>query len=372
MTDRWDDRELERLMKEGLESRAREADVDVAVADRARAAARGTRWRTAAAAGLVAASVAGVAGGVVLLRDDEPRSGGVTGATDETPIVVDEWRTEYWHDIQVDVPADWGWGASPMAESIGRGGLIGCYPSAFRDPDGPVSDRAEEITPYVGRPFALTDFCELYRDDQWPEPEAPYVWLGTPIEPGIREFDNGYVQETIEFEGEPVTVATDDPALRQQILDSVTGGETCLSEYDDEPVAASSFDLVDGVRAVTVCAYHHDTPAEPLRLAYAVELPGSAGDRLAAALAAAPPVDLDCSPGDGNSLVQLDVQSKANPDLINTYLVRTGSCFGIETGQSMTPLTKEIAASWAVAGVPTVVYASGPSWIYDYFIGPQG
>ena len=54
-----------------------------------------------------------------------------------------EWRTEAWHGLQVEVPADWAWG--------------GCADRRLRDgrhsrlTDGAVDC---ETTPYVGRPVS--------------------------------------------------------------------------------------------------------------------------------------------------------------------------------------------------------------------------
>ncbi len=378
MTDHRDDRELERLMKEGLETRAREADVDVPVADRARSAARSGRWRTATAAGLAAASVVAVAGGVALLGDDDRRSGGrdVAGDRDLTPTVVDEWRTEYWHDIAVDVPADWGWGGSPMADSIGRGNqLVACAAGAFRAP-GVTGAPDFSGTPYVGRPFTLTDTCELFRDGQWREPEAPYLWFGSPIEPGTREFDNGFVQETIEFEGEPVTVATDDPSLREQILDSVRAGETCFSELEAPPRSTQFFDGVgESFSSLTVCAYRRDTAGETLRLAYVSELPASSARELLEAVdgrgAESPPKSQAC--GVANVFVELHLTTSGGDEM--TLAVDLGECPGIEVGERLVELTEATVQPWAVGGLPTILYAPwawDEPWMVKYFTGPQG
>ena len=375
----WDERELERLMKEGLEARAADVDTDVPVADRARASARSSHWRTAAAAGLVAASVAGVAGGVALLRDDEVDSGGVSADPTETTVVA-EWRTEYWHDIQVDVPADWGWGGSPFEENFSdpeydeEGSLTACAAGAFRAP-GVTGEPDFRATPYVGRPFFLTDVCELFRDGQWREPEAPYLWFGTPIEPGIREFDNGFVQETIEFEGEPVTVATDDPSLRRQILDSVTGGETCMSEYDGRPPTSPAPEGAIDFSGLTVCAYRSDEGSQLNRLAYAVELDRGAADRLVRAVAGSDRVR-GCPEGAEDGVtVQLNLRGSAGTEDV-AWLVDLGDCPRVDLGiGDARKLTEANVSIWAVDGLPTVLFASwayNEPWMSRYFIGPQG
>ncbi len=371
----WDERELERLMKDGLEARAREADVDVAVAVRAREAAGSARWRTAAAAGLVAASVAAVAGGVAVLRDDDGGSGGATGEP-TNPTVVEKWRTEYWHDIRVDVPADWGWGGSPMAETRTEGrtdGLMACAAGPFRAPGKKNPEWA--TTPYVGRPFLMTDVCEIFRDGQWREPQAPYLWFGSPIEPGTREFDNGYVQETIEFEGEPVTVATDDPSLRQQILDSVTGGETCMSEYEGTPPATAAGEGGLDVSGVTVCAYRNAEGTDLYPLAYAVELDAGAADRLMQAVIGSDRVR-GCERGaDDGVTVQLNLHGKSGTEDF-AWVVNLGDCPRIDLGSGDPRKINEVNTSiWDVDGLPTILFAAwawDELWMSDYFVGPQG
>lgn len=371
MTDHWDDRELERMMKEGLELRASKADVDVPVADRARSAARSGRWRTATAAGLAAASVVAVAGGVALLGDDR-QSGGrdVAGDGDRTPTVVDEWRTEYWHDIAVDVPADWGWGGSPMADSIGRGNqLVACAAGAFRAP-GVTGEPDFSSTPYVGRPFYLTDVCELFRDGQWREPEAPYLWFGSPIEPGTREFDNGFVQETIEFEGEPVTVATDDPSLRQQILGSVRGGETCFSELEAPP-DSSQTSVGGALTGMTACVYRRDTTGETLRLVYAVEHSAARAQELVDVLARGEATPRACPAANGYVVLELAAASGSTTDIV----VDLNGCGGIESEGLGQPLTEENVSPWDTGGMPTILFAPwawDEPWMVKYFTGPQG
>ena len=63
-----------------------------------------------------------------------------------SPAPITEWRTEAWHDLAVDVPADWGWGTAPI--DIGLDGPSLC---------GAPAPSAEQ--PYVGRPLPTSDVC---------------------------------------------------------------------------------------------------------------------------------------------------------------------------------------------------------------------
>ncbi len=115
-------------------------------------------------------------------------------------MAPDGWRTEQWHDLAVDVPAHWGYGAAPM-RLVDDTNICGDLP------DGP----------YVGRPVHGPDMC--WAGDRLPGASAPYVWLGADVEPGTVALGNGTVQETVEVAGTTLTVAADDP-LRRRILAS--------------------------------------------------------------------------------------------------------------------------------------------------------
>ena len=46
---------------------------------------------------------------------------------------TEEWRTEYWANVAVDVPADWGYGGAPVESA---GDVVACYPEAMAGADG--------------------------------------------------------------------------------------------------------------------------------------------------------------------------------------------------------------------------------------------
>ncbi len=224
-----EDEQLERVMRDGLERRALDAARDAGLVARARDGAQRRRRLRAVAVGVTAiGAVAACAALAAVLSAGTSGPTAIDAAGGEDPTVsapeAGAWRTETWGDIQVDVPADWGYGGAPGADGVA------CYPAAGLDAAGtPVRPRA---TPpgYVGRPIVLTDVC-LSVDAGAPV-QGPYVWLGAGIEPGEVDLGDGYVQETVSVAGTTVTVASDDVALRRQILESVGGSERCLSELD--------------------------------------------------------------------------------------------------------------------------------------------
>lgn len=365
MAEPMDDRELERLMKEGLERQASSVDESVAgqlVASAQEGSGR-SAWRTTAVMGLAAASVAGIAFATVALNDDEIRSGGrgpdAHGPATGSPVT--EWRTEYWRDTKVDVPADWGWGGAPQPDFVEdgqgpNGMVIDCGASAYIGPDGTRFLNGDRSVPYVGRPLMQTDACMgQVGPGSWQPPTAPYVWLGAPVEPGTVEFSNGYVMETVEVNGSTVSVATKDPELRREILATAGGGETCMSEYDGAPtIQAVPREGVPEATGMTVCAYRLiDGRAE---LTYVTHVGAAATRSFKDAVGSTNPAD--CQPGNANEWVLLTVEGTEG--LRQEHLVQLGECSGIELvpGGDLIALTDKTVSPWAVDAIPA--YVVGP------------
>lgn len=370
-----DDRELEQAMRDGLERRAQRADVAVPVADRARTDVRRRRAGRLTAGLAAAAVVAVTATTFALTRDEGPaREAGPTGppvASDNGSGAEGVWRTEYWRDLQVDVPDTWGWGPAPIGMN---GDPLLC--------GEPVFDVSPGGQGYVGRPLMLSDVCAKASDVPV---STPYVWLGSDVEVGTRDLGNGFVEETVEVDGTRLTVATDDVALRERILASATGGETCMSELD---VSDPSFprttpgDVEREAEVLNVCVYQSSAPgARQAALVYATTV---GLNRVHAYLGALQdgerPRDqcptLDYAEGEW---VVLELGTEDGEvlrrDVVHLFCpgvdVDTDSLSRLETVR----LTPEMVEPWAVGGVRATVY--GPSSrnfadFSDYFIGPLG
>lgn len=379
-----DDDDLERRMREGLQRRAEDADTTASVVDLAKRGARRRRGGRVVA-GAVALAVAAVAvTGVVIDRSSSPGGDGTPGvANDPTgePLPT-QWRTEYWHDTQVDVPADWGWGGAP---DPGYGdGPLACGAVATVSAQGVKLGREDPTLAYVGRPIAQTDLCTTYPDNNPAAgpPEAPYVWLGAAVEPGTVDLGDGYVQETVEVNGSTVTVASQDAALRDRILASATGGETCFSEFESvpDPTQSPGTEGSAGLQAdsLTVCAYRKDEGSGSFALTYAAVLGRAQARALVRAADAAPRVVVGCIEQRDWEFVQLRVEgttsSGAEP-LFREY-VAGFSCEGFQqAGDTGTiGLTPAIVGSWAVGGIPaTVTGIFGDNGeLAGYFIGMLG
>jgi len=373
-----DDPELERLMREGLERRADDADVAAPVTQRARAAVR-RRQRGWLAAGFTAATVAAIVVVAALgSTPPPPRDPDIAPAT-EVPSTGD-WRTEYWADMRVDVPADWGWGGAPQHTS---GDVYFCgHPGAYRLPDGRSFVNGDPTQPYVGRPIAQSDLCIGDGDER---PRASYVWFDAAgVEPGTVRLGGGYVQETVEVGGSTLTVATDDPELRRRILDSAGGGEMCLSEIElggsiehDGPLATDRQPT-----SMTVCAYSARAVGgrRVAALTYASRVDEAATEEYVRQVERGGGLDPDCSfdSHEEREWVVLELTTE-DGTVTDRHLVRF-VCAGIDVGATtltsddVIPLTPELARPWAIGGITRVIYGptGGKGGMFDGFPGLFG
>lgn len=231
--------DLEQLVRDGLRERAGRVDTTAPLVARARRTAR--RRRGARAVVAAAAAVVVVVGGTAILggdpRDTSPAPAPTTdGAGTPVPMAPQGWRTEQWHDLAVDVPADWGYGTAPM-RLVDDSSFCGDIPEV----------------PYVGRPVFMSDMC--WGLDQLRESRTSYVWLGADVEPGTVVLSNGTVQETVRVAGTTLTVAADDP-LRRRILASARRGGTCPVELSGVPTAR--LPIATTGSGLLVCAYRSE------------------------------------------------------------------------------------------------------------------
>ncbi|MCW2846007.1 MAG: hypothetical protein JWN22_3923 [Nocardioides sp.] len=367
-----DDHDLERVLRAGLERRARDVDTDAPVADRARTSARRQR-RGRVAAGVAALAVAAVAvTAVVVDRSDHPHEDGgslVTDGGSDGPTPT-QWRTESWHGVQVDVPADWGWGTAPS--TLARGGpdfpVLCGGPGAKVTADGRELVRTDVSLPYVGRPIELSDLCT--GGDPRAHRKAPYVWLGANLDPGTVQLADGYVQETRVVDGTTVTVGARDADLRQRILDSATGGEVCPARLEERPRVESM--LTEGmgdVSSMTVCAYRRGGAGYDL--VYAAELGPEAGNAFHDAVYAGTDEELDATdecasspPADEYVVLTLTGDDPMGDQPVTQDFVVDLGCSGIENAPGhFTTMRVDDVAPWATGGIRVVL---------GYFIGGLG
>lgn len=360
------DEQLEDAFREDLERHAAEAHTDIAFRG------NGPR-RSRIVAPMAAATVAVViVGGVVLARDsDRPAD---SSADNPAPTTADnlsptkDWRVESWGSVQVSVPAGWGWGGAPL--KLG-GRLTACGAAAYRSPTGKGSVNGDRSLPYVGRPIPMTDVCVSYPGSEWPTPTAPYVWLGAPLEPGIVDLGDGWTQETEVVAGEPVTVATQDASVRQQILDSAQparfGEATCEPTLDKPPEPLYSREGLRNPTSMTVCAYMRragSVDGRPIQLTYATRVGRVAAQQFLDALQDAHAAEDQAACTQPANEFEWVVLRIPGEDLMNTryvadVVVHLGECAFIE-GPENAPVTSRTVSPWAVDGIGA------------YVVGPDG
>ncbi|WP_243060863.1 hypothetical protein [Nocardioides sp. SR21] len=346
--------DLERMVRESLGAHAEEVDTTVPVAARAGAAARSRRG-TRIAVGAVVAAVAAVAVVVVASGQTDAPNRTVPPASSQSPATTPAgWRTEYWNDVQVAVPADWGWGTAPIR--------IG-------DELALCGDIGEAMTGYVGRPISLSDVC--LGGDVGHDPEAPYVWLGSELPLGTADVGNGYTRETVQVGGTAVTVATDDPALRQQILDSVAVGGPCAPSLDAPPGVEPAEDgALKAADSLLVCAYR-DEGGGDYRLVAAEELGAEAAAATEDAIRSAPVLTGDCLNASGGEWATL---TASGDGWSREYVVDLNCPAVTDSLWRMHRLTPEMVEPWAVGALPYSLYGpmGGKGAWFGHFIGVLG
>ncbi|MDQ4052608.1 MAG: hypothetical protein M3237_07890, partial [Actinomycetota bacterium] len=129
--------DFERRVEEALSSGAEGAPDASGLAEGARRRARRRRRTTVATAAAAVVAAVAVPVGVIALNDGGSDSGEVA----EDPSTSSDTRIETWHDIQVEVPTSWGYGArtawctggeaeTPVVERPGGAvAMIACQPS---------------------------------------------------------------------------------------------------------------------------------------------------------------------------------------------------------------------------------------------------
>jgi hypothetical protein len=270
------------------------------------------------------------------------------------------WRTELWGGVSVEVPADWAYGGAPM---VSGGDTVACWAGAMVSAAGArVPGGDERSTPYVGRPIALTDVCQAYPfigPDSDP-PSVPSVWLGAAVEPGSDDLGGGWVRKTVAAGGTTVTVTTDDPGLREQILGSVDGLDTCTSSLPG-PTRVHDM-LIEGYgrpKSLEVCVFRRSDSGE-LELAYGTVLGPQAARAFDEALGRAEPRRMVCGDEPPFEWVTLQMTGTSYPNApvgVGGTQDMVIGCGVVEVGPGQTyELDEELLDALRVDGLPAVLY----------------
>lgn len=364
-----DDDRLEEAFRASLRERAGDVTADGDIAQVARAGARRRQRIKVAVAGAAAVAVIAPVGVLAALNRDGESS--VNVSSGGAPA---NWRVESYDGVQLRVPPDWGWGGVPV--TIGGGHeFLDCGHGAFAHagPDGKTVLEVSVDEPYVGRAnYGMTDLCMT----GLPTPTRPYVWLGSPIEVGSEELENGFTQQTVEVDGLRVTVASDDADEMAAILSTIAAVEVDANGCPVVSRLAESGDPLGGlgeVDSVSVCVYRHEERGEDVFLGYSTSIEGAPAQHLLEAIKAQPAGDLDCDPDP--RLRDDDVVLRFHgADAEADVLVRLDGCSGYYTGgEGVRPLTRANVEPWVVDGVG--LYVSGFNLgdaLSDLFHSPMG
>lgn len=341
-----DDMELEEQFRASLQRHAEDADTSVDLLGPAQASARGRRRRTWAA-GAVGLAAAALVTAVVVQNVGGPGGPGKPQfAGDEE--VTDQWRSESWHGVELDVPADWAWGSGPVEsgnETLRCGG-----------PD--------EALPYVGRAVMASDVCAMVDEPV----RGTYVWLGATMPAGTRDLGGGYVSRTVDFHGTRITVTTDNEALSDHIIESLRAPEGCAPSLDAAPTVDSM--LTEGMGDVTgarICAYSRfESDDGTYWLVYNATLDARQAMRYHDALYdGTRQNDREfCDQRDEMVLVRMEGTDFYGDVPVTQDSVVAPLCQQWSGGPgSVTPMSDEAERTWAVGGLPVTLYA---------LIGPMG
>lgn len=160
-----------------------------------------------------------------------------------------DWRWESYAGIELQVPADYGWRSSGSP-------LYPAWCAATSDGGPPQAG--------VNRSFSAVMPAIMCPPDRPDDTYAPSVDLGARADGSPVDHGGGWVSETVDVAGVPVTVSDDDAARRQRIIASVrevddvdTHGcppDSVLRAPGARP-ATGPLPPADEVAAVAICRY---------------------------------------------------------------------------------------------------------------------
>lgn len=312
--------------------------------------------RTPVATVLVALALAGCGAERAVSPTDPAGPAESSTSATATADPVPGWRTEHWHDVAVEVPADWWYGGGIMQlPHVERD--VTCGWGAMVSPEGEWGRQGQvavSVEPgYVGRPLAVGGTCGTIEQSS-SIPVEPYLWFDSLYPVGVRRLAEGWVERTWEFEGTRMTVATTDPEVARHVVESTTGGETCLANRDDVLDPLSDVQPPEDEEAL-VCAYRRELGDQSEAwLTYAAPLTAERADRFVSAFESAAdwtlPAGRACDLGGDDEWVVVQAAGTA-------YVVRPQfhGCPHVQGKGRTVRLTPDLVEPWLTGGVPAVL-----------------
>ncbi|MGH3368576.1 MAG: hypothetical protein ACRDPR_01110, partial [Nocardioidaceae bacterium] len=261
----------EELIEQSLTSHAAQAPSDGDLLENVHGRLQ-RRRRTGRSAGAILLAGAAVAAGIVGVNtlQNKPEDPPVTA------VQSDEWRWESYKTVEVQVPAQWGYGSGVNDPW--------CLVDKLRPPGvsrpGPVRAIAcgEGVVPLAYRTSSLT-FGAGGRTA------------------GVREYDHGWAEETRVVAGVTLTVFGNDETLRRRILGSArpiagADGNGCTPTHPlatrpgATPPSTGGVSSIGTVESISVCRYSTEDAVAPLLSSS--QITGNAARTLVDAIDAAP------------------------------------------------------------------------------------
>lgn len=318
------------------------------------------------AAWLAALGVVVLVGGVAFVNHESRTPDGVISYPHVD--VPTSWRYESYAGVQVQVPDDWGWGASPVRSGYFAGprhlGSCGTTQASVLSPTDDAT-YASVLTGFVGRPAILNQRCVSY-GSAGSMPYGDALWFDSPLKAGVEATESS-TAETRVVGGQHITVFSDDGDLRRQILSTVRQVAVDDNGCPTDPVARPTDGPGDlEPTSLSVCVYSQDTGVASLFWS------GSVPERAARAYATAVSDATDdrtapCPTPTGRwAALGLRGEQGTRWDLVNLGCVRIELADG--GGAPLTPRTTE---SWAYGGASAYVAAPGGApELRRYFVAP--
>jgi hypothetical protein len=300
-------------------------------------------WAKIGGAALAVVMVAvGLVGGTRLLSDSQHDS----SAPATLPQPQDGMRWEFYSDIRVQVPSDWGYASEP--------GSDWCATAPDRLPRDPyVALNRGGIVLGIGCLGQDSESSSEPPTSMWEE-HVKVAVVGDDDEAGTTQRDNWWIVKRVVGDV-MVKVVSKDQELAQQIVATAervtddSSGCAPHSQIEDEPFPrpVPAFDVaqLEDVDSITVCQYGIGDISQPGLTAVA-SLDGQQADDELAALQSAPvgggpDRPTNCMPDDpGDSAIELLFHSR---DVVHSMYVFYSTCHGngFDDGTAIRELTTD-------------------------------
>ncbi|WP_328988600.1 hypothetical protein OG394_20465 [Kribbella sp. NBC_01245] len=247
------------VLERSLNNQATNAPGDDFLLDRVQHRIKSRRNAKAVAAGVIAAgaTVAVILGVTATLNDPAPPVAtndptpniATTGPTQPPATTAEKgWRWESYGPIEVQVPADWGYG-----------GGVGYPPCLITTPQKPQVARPGPVPAIACGPGPI----------KLPFRADSLTFDAFDRKAGVQQIDHGWVEETRVVAGMKITVFTKDAVLRERILSSArpisgTDQHGCAADHafvanpSLRPAAGSGLASVGAVESISICRYKLD------------------------------------------------------------------------------------------------------------------